>query len=222
METEYLAVLESEASPIIEKIVSGARRGFPPDLSSGEKDIWVTFFYNQFGRVPETLEKHTEKIRQEILREIDFIGQFRPFTDRELSVLDDEETMGRLFRNSGIRSVQLPTPKEVYEILSAKHICAAVIRQPKPKKSFVIGSNPVLKLSHPERSHLADPTVEVWLPLARDVAVTPCPGESDKLISLADRHISSINKSIFQQSTVIAGCSRGLIESLLGEETRSI
>ena len=220
VETEYLAVLESEASPIIEKIVSGARRGFSPDLSSWEKDVWVTFFYKQFGRVPETRETHTEKIRQEILREIEFIGHFLPFTDRELSMLDDEETMERLFKNSAIQSVRLPTPKEVYEILSAKHICAAVVRQPKPKRSFVIGSIPVLKLSHPERSHLADPTVEVWLPLARDVAVTPCPGERAKLISIQDRHIRSINKSIFQQSTVIAGCSREIIESLLGEGER--
>ena len=222
VETEFLAPLESDASPVIEKIANAARRGVPPNLSPDEKDIWVVFSYIQFKRVPETREKYKEEIRQEILREIDFIGQFRPFTDRELSILDDEETMERLFRNSSIQSVQKPLSKEGAEILLAKRIGVAVIRKPKPKRSFVIGSNPVVKLSHPKRSHLSDPTVEVWLPIARDVAVSPCPGESDKVISLQDRHIESINRSAFKQSTVIAGCSRELIESLLGEEARII
>ena len=222
VETEYLAPLEGKASPVIEKIVNAARRGVRPNLSPAEKDIWVNFSYNQFVRVPETREKFTKETRQDIRREIDFIGQFRPFSDFEQSILDDEETMDRLFRNGSIRSVQLPTPTEVYEVLSEKHICAAVIRQPKPKRSFCIGSNPVVKLSNPGQSHLADPSVEVWLPIARDVAVSPCPGERDQVISVRDRHVKSINRSVFQQSTVIAGCSRELIESLLGEEARII
>ena len=222
VETEFLARLESKASPVIEKIVNAARRGDPPNLSPDEKYTWVKYSYTQFKRVPETREKHKEEIRQEILREIDFIGHFRSFTDRELSMLDDEETMERLFRNSSIQSVQMPLSKEGADILLEKRIGVAVIRKPKQKRSFVIGSNPVVKMSHPERSHVSDPTVEVWLPLARDVAVSPCPGESDQVISANDRHIRTINRSVFQQSTVIAGCSWELIESMLGEETKSI
>ena len=219
VETEFLARLEGKASPVIEKIVNAARRGHLPSLSPVEKDIWVMFSYVQIKRVPETREKYKEEVIQEVLREIDFIGQFRPFTDPELSILDDEETMERLWRNSSIHSVRVRFEKGVFEILSEKRIGVAVIRKPKPKRSFVIGSNPVVKMSHPERSHLADSTVELWLPLARDVAVSPCPGESDKVISVNDRHIRTINRSIFQQSTVIAGCSRELIESLIREET---
>ena len=215
METEFLAPLEGKASPVIEKIVNAARRGDLPNLSPVEKDIWVKFSYNQFVRVPETREKYKEEIFQEIRSKIDFIGRFRPFTDRELSILDDEETMERLFRNSSIQSVRMTSVK-VFGVLSEKRIGVAVIRNPKPKRSFVIGSNPVVKMSHPERSHLADPTVEVWLPLARDVAVSPCPGKSDKIVSANDRHIRAINKSVFQQSEVIAGCSRELIEFVRG------
>lgn len=216
VETEFLAPLEGKASPVIEKIVSAARQGDPAKLSPDQKDIWVEFTYIQFKRVPERREKHKEEIFQEIRREIDFIGQFRRFTDHELSILDDEETMERLWRNISIQSVQKPLSKEGAEIFLEKGIGVAVIRNPKPKRSFVIGSNPVVKMSNPERPHLADPTVELWLPLARDVAVSPCPGESDKVVSANDRHIRTINKSIFQQSTVIAGCSRELIELVKG------
>ena len=214
VETEFLARLEGKASPVIEKIVTSARRGHPPNLSSDEKDIWVKFSYVQIKRAPETREKYKEEVFQDVLREIDFIGRYRQFTDRELSILNDEETMERLWRNGIIHNVRMRFEKGVYEILSEKRIGVAVIRKPKPKRSFVIGSNPVVKMSRPERSHLADPTVELWLPIARDVAVTPCPGKGDKVVSVKDRHIESINRSIFQQSTVIAGCSRELIESL--------
>ena len=216
VETEFLARLESDASPVIEKIVSAARRGDPPNLSPDEKDIWVVFSYIQFKRVPETREKFTKEMRQDIRREIDFLERILPLTELELSVRDDDETMERLLRNSSIQSVQMPLSKEGADILLEKRIGVAVIRKPKPKRSFVIGSNPVVKMSHPERSHVADPSVEVWLPLARDMAVSPCPGESDKIVSVKGRHIESINRSVFQQSTVIAGCSRELIESIIG------
>ena len=221
VETEFLAPLEGEASPVIERIVSAARRGDPPNLSPDEKDVWVRFSYNQFVRVPEKREKYKEEILEEIRNEIDFIRQFRPFTDRELSILDDEERLERLWRNSSVQNARRTSVK-VSGVLSKKRIGVAVIRNPKPRRSFVIGSNPVVKMSHPERSHLADPTVEVWLPLARDVAVSPCPGESDKVVSANDRHIRAINRGIFQQSTVIAGCSREVIEALLGEGVRTL
>lgn len=217
VETEFLAPLESEASPIIEKIVSAARQGAPANLSPAEKDIWVEFTYIQFKRVPERLEKHKEEIFEEIRREIDFMRQFRRFTDHALSILDDEETMERLWRNISIQGVQKPLSKEGTEIFLEKRIGVAVIRKPKPKRSFVIGSNPVVKMSNPERSHLADPTAELWLPLARDVAVTTCPGESDRVISVNDRHIRAINRSVFEESTVIAACSREIVEALVGE-----
>lgn len=219
VETEFLAPLEGKAGPAIEKIVSAARRGDTPNLSVAEKDVWVEFTYIQFKRVPERREKNKEEIFEEIRREIDFIGQFRRIADHELSILDDEETMERLWRNISIQSVQRPLSREGAEIFLEKRIGVAVIRKPKPKRSFIVGSNPVVKMSNPGRSHLADPTVELWLPLARDVAVTPCPGERDKVVAANDRHIREINKSIFQQSTVIAGCSRDLIELVRGSAT---
>ena len=217
VETEFLAPLEGKASPVIEKIVSGARRGDTPNLSPDEKDIWVMFAYVQLKRVPEKRDTFKEDVFQKVFRKIDFIGQFRPFSDSELAILNDEETLERLWRNSSIHSVRMRFEKGVVDVLTEKRIGVAVIRKPKPKRSFVIGSNPVVKMSHPERSHLADPRVELWLPIARDMAISPCPGESDRVISVNDRHIRAINRSVFQQSTVIAGCARELIETLVGE-----
>ena len=218
VETEFLARLESEASPVIERIVSAARRGNPPDLSPVEKDILIKFFFIQFSRVPDTLDRATDEVRQMVLAKIGFAGQSRPLNNLELSVQNSSETMKRHLMNGRIQNLQMSPSREVSDLFAKLRIVVAVIGDPKPERSFIIGSNPVVKLSHPERSHLSDPSVEVWLPLASDVAVFPCPGESDKVISANDRHIRAINKSVFQQSTVIAGYSRELIDSLLGEE----
>ena len=219
VETKFLASIESDASPVLEKIVCGARRGFLPCLTPAEKYIWFRFFYCQLIRVPERREKHSEEVRQIVLTEIEVISRLGLFTDDELAILDDDETMDRHRRNASIRSVTTKSER-VLEVLSEKRICAAVIRNPKPKRSFVIASNPVLKLTYPDRAHLSDPTVEFWLPLARDVAFSPCPGDRDKVVSLKDRHIESLNKSAFEQSNVIAGCSREIIESVLGKGER--
>ena len=217
VEKEFLSSIEAKASPVIRKIVSAARRADLPDLTPEEKDIWLRFFYCQFIRVPETREEHAEEVRQKVLREIVLMGRLGLLTEDELSILFDDQTMGRLLRNASIKSVTT-TYGEWYEVLSKKSNLIAVIRKPKSKRSFVIGCNPVLKLTYPGQAHLADPTVELWLALARDVAVTPCPGESDRVISIRDSHVESINRKVFKQAVAIAGCSRELIESVLEKD----
>ena len=222
VETEFLSRLENDASPVIEKIVASARRGQFPNLSSVEKDIFVKFFYNLFVRVPDVRDQYFDVVRQMVMDRLEFTKKIRPLTRFEQSLLDSDETLERHLRNGSIESVQMQTSENIIRILSEQRIGVAVIRNPKPKRSFVVGSHPLVKMSFPGQSQLSDPTIEVWLPLARDLAVSPCPGENDKIVSVKDRHIESINRSVFQQSKVIAGSSEKLIESLLGEEARII
>ena len=217
VETEYLAPLESDASPIVEKIVNSARRGGPLNLSPDERRIWGEFYYNLFARVPDTLDTATDMAHQMVLAEIDFVRQSRPLNDSELSLQNSPETMERNLKKGRIQHLQRPHPEGVSELLSNMRFVVAVIRKPRPERSFIIGSKPIMNLTTLYRSYLIEPSATVWLPLARDVGVSFCPGESDKIISLQDRHIKPINRSVFQQSTVIAGCSRELIESVLGE-----
>ena len=216
VETEFLAPLESDASPVIEKIVNAARRRQPPNLSPVEKDILLRFYHGLFARVPDRLDVASDEARQTILAKIHFASQLRPLNDLERSVRDNPETMNRHLKNGSIQNLQMSPSGDVSGFLAKMRIVVAVIRKPKPKRCFVVGSNPVVGLSYPQGSHLSVPAVEVWLPLARDVAVFPCPWEIDKVISANDKRIRAINKGIFQQSTVIAGCSRKLIEFVRG------
>ncbi len=117
VETEYLAPLESDSSRIIEKIVDSARRGGPLNLSPGEREIWAEFYYNLFARVPDTLDKATDKVRQKALAEIDFARQSRPLNDLELSLQNDSETMERNLKKGRIQHLQESHSGHVSELL---------------------------------------------------------------------------------------------------------
>ena len=217
VETEFLAQIESRASLVLRKIIVNARRGSPPNLTLEEKEAWVKYSYTQYSRVPETLNRHKDEIHQEVFDEMGFLGKIGFFTNNDFSILDNGETMERVWKNAQVESVR-KISDEALEVLIKKGICVAVIRNLKPTRSFIIGSNPVLRLGYPGPTYISDPTTEIWLMLARDVAITPCPGQSDRVISLNNRQVESLNGKIFKQSISVAGCSHKLIESLLSEE----
>lgn len=214
VETEYLASLESKASRLFNKLVFATRRGDPPRLTPVEKDVCIEFFYCQHMRVPERGGRSKEEAYQRSKRRIDFMSQFRSPKGEELSNVFQDGTFRRMWKNAISEISRIENPV-AYEVLSQKQIGVGVIRKPKPMRSFVIGSNPVLKLAPPIRAHQDDQVVEFWLPLARDVAVSFCSSERDTTVALRDRHIETLNRNALDQSAVIAGCSRELIESLV-------
>lgn len=184
-----LADLEGRVSPIIRKIISSARMQRIPELTTGEKMIWSLYFYIQWKRVPGVFDR--------IGSEYEWIAQVA----REYGDVADIE---RMMRNARVESVVDPG-HQVLPILMRKGLGIAVAKN--SDTSFVIGSNPLVKLSHPGRSHLSDPSVEFWFPLAHDVAVTPSPEGADKLVVAEGSSIRAINTYIFEQSSVVAGCS---------------
>ncbi len=190
-----LGDLEGMVSPIIRKIVSSARMQRTPDLTRTEKMIWSLYSYIQWKRVPDVSDRiDSEAVPQEWI----------PQLVREFGDLADVK---RIMGNARVNSVLDPGIR-VLPILMGKGLGIAVAKN--SDASFVIGSNPVVKLSHPGRSHLSDPSVEVWFPLAHDVVVTPIPPipeGAEKLVVADDESIRAINTFIFGQSRVVAGCS---------------
>lgn len=216
LERDY-AELESLANPIIEKIVTSARRGQEPHLTDRERETWDIFFCSQWMRVPDVREKvfDQENIKSRLSRLIAvFEAHARPLTSSEASDLQDPAWVERVKQNAMIDALKRPSP-QILKILKQKGMCIAVIR--KPGKSFVIGSLPIAKLAYRGREHIAEPTVEMWLPIAFDVAVSPAiiPSGNELLREIRDDSIvRRINGAIFRESTVIAGISKRLIASL--------
>lgn len=86
----------------------------------------------------------------------------------------------------------------------------------RPNKRFIIGSRPVVKLTKRGRTDLSDRNVEMWLPIAADVAVGA--GRGDGGISLFHVDdgavIRHLNLAIASQSRTIAASSATLVRSI--------
>jgi hypothetical protein len=216
LEEEY-ADLEGVSKPVIGKIVAEARESRVPEFSTQEREIFDVFFYQQWKRVPQVRDKvfAQEDPQSRLSRSIaEFETEARPLTDAERRDYQDPETIKRLMHNAMITALAGPS-SEVLALLREKGILIGIIR--KATKSFVIGSLPVAKMTYPGREHLSDPSVEIWLPLAFDVVVTlaSLPSARELLREMQDDAIvRHINETVFKQSTIIAGRSLKLLESL--------
>jgi hypothetical protein len=213
----HYADLEGRASPVVDKIVTCARNGRRPHLSAKERAIWDLVFYHQWKRVPDVRDQIFD--RMDIDSTVKEAAQLfealaRPLTPREARDLQDPRWIARIKQNATV-SALAHSSQDVLDVLAQKGICIAVIR--KPHKAFVIGSRPVVKLTHRGREHLADATVEVWLPIAYDIIVGPAPiTPTDELLRdiWEDSIIRCLNRATFIQSTAVAGKSQKLVASL--------
>lgn len=211
-----LAKLESNTEPILQRIIESARKGELPNLSQEEKEIWDYFLYYQWKRVPDSLDRASglEDFDAELQRTLDRVEKdFRKLTDEEWQRFRDPDYKRKLRQNVKVDVVARIGP-DVLKIIKYKGLGIGVIEN--PKKSFVIGSNPVVKLTYRGQTHLADPSVELWLPISSDIAILLLPShKQEKLLPLSDENVRHLNRSILSQSTVVACRSESLIRSLV-------
>ncbi|MGB0694876.1 MAG: DUF4238 domain-containing protein [Rhodospirillaceae bacterium] len=216
LETE-LASLEGAAEKIIKKIENATLVNKVPQLSSVEKKLWDFFFYIQWKRTPDNFAKIFSEIDFEItLREAikDFEQRLRPLTSEQRKELENPIVLKRIKHNAKANAIRSDA-KDVLDVIGNKGL--AIIRIGALNKSFIIGSYPIVKLTLPGRSHLSDPTVEVWFPISPRVAISPAylRGECRVIPIKSVAEIRHINVSVAKQSTIIASKSEKLISSLL-------
>lgn len=215
VETEFLAVLESKVAPIIAMIVKAARLRRVPVLEACERKAYVEYFRTQLVRLPERRRWFAEETRRQMIQEIENASAVRLLKDHELALLNGDEEIERMWNNSSIATLPQAFARDpMSERYARGGLCVAVIRKPTSKRAFVIGSNPIVRLVDDDRIYYENPDIELWLPLARDVAVALNPGTCDRLKVMKDKHIWKTNEIIFNQSAIVAGCSCELIESL--------
>ncbi|TIL32967.1 DUF4238 domain-containing protein [Mesorhizobium sp.] len=210
-----LSVLESEAVGVVQSILVPAREGRLPVLTSEQKRLWYIFFLTQWRRSPETQRANVsdaEALRM-VEDTLDELRQAAPHRLDEMEALATADAKARTVRNVRVQTIGQPSA-EVMRVLERRGI--AILRIVQPKKSFIVGSRPVVKLTAPNRTDLNDPTVEMWLPIASDVAVGA--GQGDGKISLQDtvdeRPVRQLNIAIAGQSGTIAAGSAALVKSI--------
>jgi hypothetical protein len=209
-----LSRLESDTRPVIRRIVENVRTGRVPELTPAEKHIWYNFFLMQWRRTPEAQQSAAsdEDMRAMFDETVAELRSAFPARRAEIDALDTPANRARSIRNARAESV-LESGESVIEVLERRGI--SVLRVTNPGKSFIVGSRPVVKLSVAGQSDLSNPIVEMWLPVASDVAVGV--GDATGLITLypVDQHgVRRLNVATAMQSGVIAGRSPQLVRSI--------
>ena len=212
VETEFLARLESEASPVIEKTVSAARMRLIPELSAIERRFFVTFFYYQLMRLPAVRDEFVDEVSEEMTSYLAAAAKVRPLNSYEQALLAEGDEREKHFKNASVNTLRSsPVGLGTIEEIVNGSLCVAVINRPKPNRSFIFGDFPYLRLTGRDLLYHDNRIIEIWMPLASEVAVALTTGRFDKLKIMKDRKREALNQGISDQSTVIAGCSRGLI-----------
>lgn len=210
--------IEGASNAIIQKICVAARVGKPPQLTHIERCSWDQYFYYQWKRTPDSLAKFTDEDDAEarIVELVDeFEGTVRPLTDRERMEILSMDGLKRIIQRARVQAVADPGQM----VLDALANCSLAIAVPdNEKKSFIIGSNPVVKFTTDQETRIGKADVEVWLPIASDVAVCMVRGtDSEILKPIPNEFVRQLNLSSFSHSTVIAGRSEALISSLVDD-----
>lgn len=213
-----LSVLESEAVGVVKAILMPVRRGQLPVLSPEQKRLWHIFFLTQWRRTPENQQANiseAEALRM-VEETLDELRQAAPHRLAEIEALATPEAKARTVRNVRVQTIGQQPSAELMRVLERRGI--AILRIAQPKKSFIVGSRPVVKLTAAGRTDLNDPVVEMWLPIASDVAVGV--GQGDGKISihhtLDGRPVRQLNMAIARQSSTIAAGSAELVQSIAG------
>ena len=211
-----LTLVEDKASPIVEWIVESARVGKCPRLTKPEKHALNTFLCCQIFRSPDAYpsQAHIDqffydsvaKARKEDLVDEDVLSQ----------LLDNRRFIDILEHNLLAESAISETVVTVSGI--SKHIRGKglrIVTVEHSKSSFIVGSKSFARVILHGSLGPFEPEGYLWFPIAHDVVVTPFGRPNREEVSVAKTSfIRRLNKATYEQSTVIVGRSRDLVESL--------
>ena len=136
--------------------------------------------------------------------------------------IDTDEFKYRLQLEAKVKSLETKLA-ESSKILSQRGLYFARIIT--HRKSFIIGSQPLVRIGNHGSNRLDDPKTELWYPIAHDIAVSlGSYEEKEKLFHLSlneMKFIRNVNLQITNNSNEIAGKSIELISSLIKNRTAS-
>ena len=220
---KILSDIESQAAPVVCKIINCARKRRNPGLSSIEREHWGLFYHSMCRRNPEFAEemlKHDEQFDDVFYMACKRVLQQQGMNVPSRERIDSHPILSKA-KNHMKKNNKARFASGDHEFLQADAkrfareagLLIAVIQQ--PRRSFVIGSHSVAnvpRVRNRDRAHGA------WLPIAHDVIVTPTSSPRIELVPLLDRNsddfIRRINAASFRQSRFVAGRSESLLHSL--------
>ena len=198
---ELFSDLERSSKPIIEKIIETARAKQQPELTCIEEETLRWFFLCQCSRVPD---RSDPMFWSYLLGHCLENPEFWKMSEEERKKFKRQKKWEFL-----TAFVKNKPSKKALSIPENEGLVIGIVNS--ENESFIIGSNPVLIMKP------SNYEPELWLPIAPDVAVTPCsPRGISGFITFEDQSIRSFNEDIFEQSKMVAGNTKDSIESIIG------
>ncbi len=184
-----LSVIESNAAPVVQKIIRSARSGMHPNLSAAERYAWAHFYHAQSRRTRENLAS--------CLKGDDALGARAEALGISLHEIDREIIRSALPMFASGMSPGLGVEEYCHNV----GLMTATARR--PRNGLVIGSAGMpLGSSEPDRFFRG------WLPLTPDVAVRATVWPNKEIMVLIPRHasvlVNKINLTSARHSRVIA------------------
>ncbi len=231
MSDEYekaLSQIESDAAPVIQRIIKQVRSNKFPQLILKDRDHWNQFMLAMARRTPESrariMPEKFEDIFYEATKKVAEKESFLGLPDKKKFYSDPNiSKLKNIIKsnNDGMFAAgDHPFGQdEVDRFCRETGLYVVVIGI--PNRSFVIGSH---GLAIVQSSYKNDPAEGSWLPIAHDVAVKPTfSPNKESLYRLgrdSDLIIKRINRASATQSRKIAGRSKDLISSLMRGYTK--
>lgn len=226
VESNFLKDIDRSAAPVVTRIVEALRSGTLPFLSVDERLVWDRFFVAQFLRSRSRIENGEAHISAQdffakAIEKLRPFGEISPKLSEQIREL--QKNSHRIIDRSVKESVKLSL-LQTRSILAQRGLAFVYVSSP---KSLLIGSNPLIRMTHADpngnrgNGHLADLRTEFWLPIAKDVAVSPgdlmsrAPERIFHLGTSNSRDIRRLNANIFKNSDEIASSSYSLLHSLV-------
>lgn len=212
----YYDKLETAMSPILDVVLDRIRNGVLPVFTAKQRGVFDTFLYHQWKRVPDFHTSFIPSPSPEVIARhyVPLLGNgLTELPQTEVFNLFEKNTINRVIQQAKVKALANNSPVVLKE-LGSMNIGALHIT--KPNKAFIIGSQPVIKLTPDEDSSLRHSKVEIWLPISSDVAICLGRHPHEQIMKNPDDLVvRKINLTILKQSSMIAGCSSYLIDSLM-------
>lgn len=210
-----LSIIEGVVAGIFDQIITEARQGKAPSLSPQEIEQVLIYQHLQWKRTPDVQRGVTSdaagfQMIDSLLADIE--AKF-PNRTAEIASFRQADSQRRILHNARVGSVT-GLSSEALSAMRSRGL--AVMHITARNKQFIIASQPMLKLTRPGRTHLADPVVELWFPIAPDIAIGLGTGRGKPTLwPMSDSSwLRSFNRGLAEQSSSFAASSPDLIRSL--------
>jgi Protein of unknown function (DUF4238) len=211
----FYADLEGKAGSIISDLISHARRNIHANLSETDRQILIKFIYHMWKRTPEELDRiFPVNSDEEAIYTVDraMRDMNRQLSDEEFIELLVPGNARRILKNGCIEMLRRDSP-DVMQVMAELDIRLVVI--PPDGGAFVIGSNPVLPINLRRSAPIVSSRIEVWIPLAREVALCFCDRRQPGVVVASQPIVRKVNELIASRSSILASHSDALLCSLV-------